>query len=787
MELFRAFIILIFTYVVASEVLFLTVRRFLGAARPVSDRRLFVLTRGGGPVLISALLYVLLLLFPGQPAALYPVIILVFFGLLLFYSRTEIAALKSTYVELLGELGRLFSRERSNPLSLIVTVFLIFSLVFGIAFPIVEHDALVATLEGRLIYRDLGLDGYLAVQQPDEATGYFRGGFRTPSLQLVHAWFTFTAGPTYADPLTRTISPIYAIFCMLLLGFCVYRHFGTRSTRWAVFLLITTPLFFYMSYNNGWDTIRLYLTFLSLVWTADLIDCPHPSIARMAAVSGVILGLGLFTHLLVAPALLAASLALLFLAHWPWPKRIITVVVLSTTALLVGAQYQYFLNPAVRNQMLRSIDRRFVNQFAALVKPLLPFKLPSPASVAVAKRDPATKPKAPPRAVPTVSAQKPKYGTDRREDELPEWVRDREQRLAPPRRPPKPAAKTIATPEPTRKEESLPRAADGYQDYLSLRGQGGPPIRQLIFGQLQIFTGIEYFGVLFYLAAMGFILWLRQPQKTTLGKLFIIAGVLYFIVVFSGIRKVSWSNPRYIGSLMMIGAYFAAPLLTRLEELIALGRDRLRGLMIAGLILFLIFPVLLVTSIRGAKVEITNDGTFYQDFRSFRWLDTAINNPRDALGILWNDYLGIANTLRYLAADESTKLKHSHDYFAAIQYLNQHSGPESQALLFRDARYFYYAQRKGFSWYHPRIFRKLRRAKSTEELHAFLESCSITHVLIDSYSKVKSAYRETKTDELLRNAELAELVYEFGIAQVYRLRKVAESPRRPNPQKPADK
>lgn len=289
-----------------------------------------------------------------------------------------------------------------------------------------------------------------------------------------------------------------------------------------------------------------------------------------------------------------------------------------------------------------------------------------------------------------------------------------------------------------------------------------------------MFTGIEHFGIVFYLFWTSVVLWLRGSLKTTLDKVLLASALVGCAIVVSGVRKISWSNPRYIASILVIAAYFAAPLLVAMEDLLR-RRAILPGKRIAvwALVVFLGFPTILVVSIRGAKVEITNPGTFYSDFRSLKWLNLTLEDPGGALRLLWQDYMGIRKTLRHLWADDKTKLRHAHDYFAGVLYISENAPADAKVLLFRTARFFYYCDRRGVVWNSPEV--KLMRsrfnnaASAGDRLH-ILRGEGFTHVLVDSFSQTQSAYLHAGIGDVLADPELAEVEYEFGTARVYRLR-----------------
>ena len=203
------------------------------------------------------------------------------------------------------------------------------------------------------------------------------------------------------------------------------------------------------------------------------------------------------------------------------------------------------------------------------------------------------------------------------------------------------------------------------------------------------------------------------------------------------------------------------------------GVRRLSALVLVAIVLT---PVTLATSIRGAKVGLTNPGSFYQDFRSLQWLKNFKSDPRTALEVFWRDYFGIRFTLQSLAADSRTKLIRSHDYFAGVTYLQDNSHEDAKVLLFRDARFFYYSDRKGVYAESPEFDRRaMKQARNPEEKLEVLLAQGFTHVLIDSYSLTQSAYAFSHIHPLLQEPAFVETVLEFGETKVYRLRTLTEA------------
>lgn len=758
------------TYAIASDVAFIGIRRFLGTSASVSDRALFALSRGVGPAVVSVVLYVLLLVFPGQGRAFYLAGVALPFLATAAYGRCETSALFAAYSSAARALSRAI-RPHATGFLLPTVVFLsMCSLVLGIAYPITEHDSLSVAMEARIMSRDMTMDNYLAVDEPDAATGYFARGFRPPFLHMLYLWFALVAGGEYMELIARTVSPIYGLHCLLIVAYAVRCRWSARSALWAAFCLATAPLFFYLSYGNGIDPPRLYLSFVAMYWLSYLAARPAPGL-RLGAVAGLFCGLALYCHLLSAAAVLAGVAMYLLLNRQPlvWAKLRLAAAV-TVVAMVAGAQYHYLMSPAVRTQLDRSFSANFIWEWADLASDV------STRVVEMAQSTPLpsqpVEPNSPPVAPPTAKPKPP--------------IEKAASSVARPKAVPKPASPaakpvTVAPPPVVKTKpiasailEAIPPPKP-KSELLLARGHDGSALSSFVFGRLQMFTGVEYFGAVFYLLIYSVGFW-RRESATALDKIALTAIAVYAVVVLSGVRAISWSNPRYIGSVLLVAAYFIGPSLASLEQYLQRRSKPLAGALMLAMALIMTAPVVGATAVRGAKIEITNSGSFYSDFRSLRWLTFSLEDPQAAVGQLWQQYMGIRKTVQFFGADQRTKLKNAHDYFGAIDYIRSNTEADASALVFRDTKYHYYAERRGYVWFHPDMF-GYRKAENAEEMHTFLQSKKVTHVVIDSFSERQEGFRDYSIGPLLDDRNLTDLVHQKGSARVYALRDL-ETPRR---------
>ena len=739
---------LFLTYGVASDIIFLGLRRFLRQTHVVSPQELFFLTRGCGPLIISWLLYNLFLFTPHRAPWFYIVVIGAVFALIVVLSRQEFPVLFHTYTEFVRALRRLLGGA-SLSLLLFASITLIcsFILVIGIGFPIVGHDSLIFAMDARVMRQDVSLEHYLSSTVPDPVSGYLPIAFGAPFLQMLYVWFSFLAGVGHMDLLARTVSPLFGIHCLLLLGYFVRRHSGSiQAALWATFLLGITPLFLFVAYDNAQDTPRYYFVFVSVVWFAKALEAAPNTRLRLVGIAGVFSGFAVYSHLLGAPLLAVGSLAVVLSGRHPFRRRAAEGALILITAAVMSASYHYLVSTPIRAKLPSIFSWHFLDEWtsgASSVKEHM-------------------------RAL-TGWTQKPHVTRLPLDLETtPAWRSEAMPPLAP--------SQVISPLAQTDQAAKLSRQILA-EATLKARGQGSSPLQQFLFGRLQMFTGVEYFGVLFFLFWAAVLFWIRKGSQRTIFETLVLAVVLlYCVLVLSGVRRLSWSNPRYIGTLIIFGAYFAGPLLAQMMNAFSQRDGRIRPLMGLMLVAVLSFPTVLATSIRGAKVGLTNPGTFYADFRSLQWLDFLRTDPTSATTDFFGHFFGIQKTFRYALADEKEKLKHSHDYLALIQYFNEHAPHDACALVLREGRYFYYAQRQGVAHRDRRLWGGQRFANEEAVLNLF-HTVGITHILVDRSLQQKGYLTFTRHHlrEIMANPDLSKVEYQFGSAQLYRLRFIGQN------------
>ena len=680
----------LFTYWVASDVVCLVALRFLRPADRDSSWEIFLLTRGLGPIVISWLVFQLLLFAPQCRPSVYIAGVLSVFALGGGLGRRQFAELARIYGGVWHALPRCWPRTASGRVLLIVALALaVFMLSIGIGFPIVASDSLGFAIEARLIYRDLSFAHYPPLVA-DALTGYYYPTFQVPCLQSLYVWFFLLTRTTDIDILLRTVAPVYALYCGLMVFWVLFRRTRNVDTAlWGVIALLALPVFIVHSYMNNQDAHRIYFSFCVLLCLTTLLQ----SATKANAVAlGVFVGFAIYAHFfgLVTAAVVLALYTLL--SQQPLRMRLARLLLVVLVAAPLSGFDHYVVSTRNAEQTLAG---RVLRQFG------------------VTRATPADAPGA------DVSAAPSNRGDD--------WL-------------------------------------------LSRRGQGGGAFKQWVFGVLQPFTGIEWFGAFFWLLVVALLYWGRRSEKTRLETVMAWTAVAYLAVVLSGVRTLSWSNPRYAGTLAPIVAYFTGLLAVTLHRQ-GFGRgDATRAsVRLVALIVVFVVPLTLTTCVRGAKVGITNPGDFYEQLHSTAWIRAGVRDPLGSLRTLFERYFGGLQTVRYAWASDHEKLLHAHDYFRAVDYMNRNTPADATGLVIgREAYYFYYAERHGASLADPQLGSVWLKTDPVE-VCAELVGRGIHYVLIDSFYQNHPSYVGTQLPAIVGDSALATLVFEAGTARVYRL------------------
>ena len=474
--LFASLLVFLVTYVVASDVVFLSTLRVLGRERSTQeDLFLFVVTRGAGAPLLSIVFYYLLLLAPHRSTGFYLFAGVAVLAVLFVFGLPHLprlgAAYRATFSRVLSAFAEARAQRGLAPL-LAAAAIALAAVIVGVGFPIVEHDALAAGVEARIMARDASMETYLNVRQADGATGYYMPTFRTPYLQTLYVWFSVAAGSEQMDLLARTVSPVFGFHCLFLLGFLSYRRGGPLRASWAVFLLASTPLFFSMMYDNGIDTSRLYLALVACAWFARSVEGRGREF-RVALVAGLLAGFAVYSHPLGVFAIAGGGLVLLLSKGRTLRNRMAVGALLGLFLIPTSAVVHYVSSRSVISSFSAQLQPERVRQELRELRQ---------AAVRARSKQPADRQGG--------SSEPPQ------DQEAPSALEAAPVRASTSA----PAIKTPATKAPSAKVPTAsatpdrgfePKKPRAVMPVLVARGQGNTPFSRLFFGRLQMFSGLS--------------------------------------------------------------------------------------------------------------------------------------------------------------------------------------------------------------------------------------------------------------------------------------------------------
>ncbi len=210
---------------------------------------------------------------------------------------------------------------------------MLYIFIQGICFPVVGHDASVYAYYGKYLYQEKNLDNY-PMKKPDEKTGAYLRVSHPPGFPLLYTWFYLLQGNTTSDILARTVSPMYALYLIILLWIILKTRKNKYCAAFGVLLMALTPLFVKQSFGNTIDPVRIYLIFLSFILLAKFLKSESFILASLTI---MIAGLSLYVHTGGLLALLTIIILYLLLSKKSVKRRIVIVILLAT--VLGSVQY----------------------------------------------------------------------------------------------------------------------------------------------------------------------------------------------------------------------------------------------------------------------------------------------------------------------------------------------------------------------------------------------------------------------------------------------------------------
>ena len=258
--------------------------------------------------------------------------------------------------------------------------------------------------------------------------------------------------------------------------------------------------------------------------------------------------------------------------------------------------------------------------------------------------------------------------------------------------------------------------------------------KSLVWGRLQIFSRPELFGITYFAFLLSGIYWSCRMEKEDrdvvlmLGALLIAAPILYKF----------YSNRRYIFTIQPLAVYFCGLGAGRLCGWIL----RKKGVKLLGgaailVLLAAIGPLFLPGSMGKLKLSAGDAGALLQ----------YLVSPR---------------------TDQNRML--CPGLFEAIEHINSATPHDSLVLTSSDARYFYFATRKGVFWRDPRMatFYGLR---TKEEAHEFLVRLGVDYILIDfPTGATHYHFTESLLQDLVDDETMCQLLFDEK-TRLFRLKK----------------
>lgn len=299
---------------------------------------LIIFSLAAGPVVASLLLYFLLLIFPGKDSLFYLIFGAVFFILPIYCFQKDIqevwTGIKNDFIFLWKQRARLYSISLLVVFILIIIVYFVYQ---SLAFPIMSHDGLVYLQFGHILARDRSLANYPMVASDLISGFYFGGAQHPPGFPLIFSWFDLLRGNIQSDFASRVISPVYSIYVLVLVWLVLKKRAGIIQAIFGVLIILLTPLFVVQAYDGSIDAIRIFFMFSSLILLSCLVQKLNKQIA---IITGLSLGLALFTHASALLFILVAMFSFLFfqkkdiLLRFKW-----AILVIAVTLLTGGWQY----------------------------------------------------------------------------------------------------------------------------------------------------------------------------------------------------------------------------------------------------------------------------------------------------------------------------------------------------------------------------------------------------------------------------------------------------------------
>jgi len=323
---------LILTYGVSSFVIFLAAARLTRVTRSDASR-LFFLTAGLGPIIISLLLTRFYQLLPYHSDAFYLAGVSVCFLPLLILGRRKL----HLAADILAD-GRAFLAERISwkcwPEMIILALASILTVgatIQGVWNPLTSQDALGYATLSRLIHNYGNVEFYPSTEA-DPQTGFYYPSSHPLAYPALIAWHYMLQGTGEYAGLMKIIAPIYTIHCLLLLWHLLANR-GRFAGPMAMLLFIGTPWVYRLTHICHIDPLRVYVFVLAFVWLRELLRRPGWAWTVLA---GIAVGASMFSHSAGLLTLPFFAFIYFIMAHEKLAQRIVRIAAICVIAVALG-------------------------------------------------------------------------------------------------------------------------------------------------------------------------------------------------------------------------------------------------------------------------------------------------------------------------------------------------------------------------------------------------------------------------------------------------------------------
>jgi hypothetical protein len=290
---------------------------------------------GLAPFLITWVLNMVLLLWPGVPRGAAMGLVFAVFG--------GLSAGAGHGWRMLRDLLASLPRALVNP-TLWPYLFFSGAMVFGtyimlVYKPLVDHDIQEYGVQGRLFFESMAIR--YAPHHYDPATGFYYVGLHGFSFPLLFTWeglMRWATGTT-GDAWVRVQTP-WSAWLLVSFVWAWMRRFGEWLAAWTVGAFTLTLGFLYLNTIYHVDPVRVFLFSTSLAAFAAVLQ--RPSTTGLV-LWGVLLGAHALTHslgMILAPFMMGVYL---LVATDTWRERIGNILV-ALAAFIVAGGFHYVLD-----------------------------------------------------------------------------------------------------------------------------------------------------------------------------------------------------------------------------------------------------------------------------------------------------------------------------------------------------------------------------------------------------------------------------------------------------------